>query len=360
MKSKLRTVVIVVVAAIFVVGCSNSVKQFSPEQVVNNALEKANSITSFYAESEIIIENKGDIIEQMSVKEWRDGSKVRVEIESESEKAITVLDENQFVVYDETNNTAIISEDDLTDFTQMSMKEQAEMLLELISESHEIEMAGEEKIADRDAFYIKAEQKNESALFGDQELWIDKENWLVLKMISVSGDLVTKAEYKKVDFNAEITEDLFTIDLPEDVDIQDSIEFELEEMSDLTESIEKLGESFLYVPETDDLSIDLIDFSEIGDGTHKEVNMTYKKDDQSLFELVVINSSIGDDEDLDMFNFGEDEVDVRGQDGSYFEMDELRILSWEEGGLNYSVQLVDIDLSLEEMIKILDSMVMVE
>lgn len=238
------------------------------------------------------------------------------------------------------------------------MKEQAELSLELISESHETEVVGEEEIAGRNTFHLKATQKNDAALFGEQELWIDKENWLVLKMISNSGDMVTMSEYKHVDFNADITDDLFVIDLPEDVEMLDTSGMEAEEVREIAEAVEKIGQSFLYVPETDEYLIEGIEFTDLGE-KHKEVNVTYSKDSGPYFDLAIIDSTIGDDDDFDI-DIGGKTVDIRGEKGNYFEMDDFRIVSWEEAGLNYSVQLFDSNLMLEDVQVILGTMELVE
>lgn len=187
-KKRLKLIIGLSILVIISIGCSNKVSQFSPEQVIDNALAESSGYESFYAEYEITISNKNEEIDRLTIKEWRDSERVRVEVDGVDSKSVSTYDGLQFILYDETNNQVIIEEEDSFEFTQMSMKEQAELLLELISESYETEVVGEEGIAGRNTFHLKATQKNDAALFGEQELWIDKDNWLVLKMISTSGD----------------------------------------------------------------------------------------------------------------------------------------------------------------------------
>lgn len=73
----------------------------------------------------------------------------------------------------------------------------------------------------RDAYHLIAKTNDKETLFGDQELWVDKENWFVLKMISISGDNQVDLGYIKIEFDKVFPEDTFTITLPEGVDIQD-------------------------------------------------------------------------------------------------------------------------------------------
>lgn len=359
---KIGLFIVATFIALVALGCTNKVSEFSPEKVIDNALAESDDYESFYGESEITIGTTDENIETMNMKEWRDSGNVRLEIDSTDGKTISIYDGNQFIVFDEESNQAIVAQDDSFEFPQLSMKEQADILLELISESHETEIVGEEEIVGRNTIHMKAIQKNESALFGDQEIWIDKENWLVLKMISINGDMVSTAEYKEVDLNAEITEDLFVLDLSDDVEIIDSMELAsaMDEVTDLDEVIEKIGEPFLYIPESDELSIDSIEFTDLGEQVnHKEANFIYNKNDEPYFDLAVILSGIGDDDLADIDVSGET-VDIRGNDGDYFEMDDFRIVSWEENGLNYSIHLTSSDITIEDIQKIVEKMELVE
>lgn len=166
------------------------------------------------------------------------------------------------------------------------------------------------------------------------------------------------SEYKHVDFNAVITDDLFVIDLPEDVEMLDTSGMEAEEVSEIAKAVEKIGQSFLYVPETDELLIDDIEFTDLGE-KHKEVNVTYSKESDPYFDLAIIDSTIVVDDDFDI-DIGGKTVDIRGKKGDYFEMDDFRTVSWEEAGLNYSVSLLDLELMLEDVQVILDTMELIE
>ena len=132
----------------------------------------------------------GDI----KITEWvAEDGKRRVEtvMEETGEKAITVNDGTELITYDETTNTAyrIGVTEDLKEFQDMSPKEKAEMMLDAIKDTHKMTLVGEEKVIGRDTYHLKAEAKDKDSLYGDQEIWVDKENWFILKTVANSGDI---------------------------------------------------------------------------------------------------------------------------------------------------------------------------
>src|SRR5690625_7190830 len=92
----------------------------------------------------------------------------------------------------------------------------------MVRDTHDISMEGEEEVAGRKAHHLVATPKeNDTTLFGKQDMWIDNENWFVLKMISNSGDHQTEAVYKHIDFGVNIAAEKFELDLPKDVDTKE-------------------------------------------------------------------------------------------------------------------------------------------
>src|SRR5699024_4642831 len=178
---KLRMILLgVMILGLF--GCSSETKQYSPDQVINNALEEKDLPGAYYGETESTTSEKGEKVDQYIMKEWRsDDGKARVEATNKdgSDESIAVNDGNEFI-------------------------------------SYEVEA----EIAGRDSYHLVAKAKEENTLFGDQELWIDKENWMVLKMIFNTGDSKTEMVYTKIDFNPRIPADTFTLDLPDDVEMK--------------------------------------------------------------------------------------------------------------------------------------------
>jgi len=347
------------VLAMGIFGCAPE-NQFLPQQVINNALEKTEEPASYYIEAEMRTIEDGKETERILLKEWvSEEGKRRTETQYEdgSGKNIAVNDGTKLISYQpEMNQAFLIENTELSELNQMSPKHQAEQLLKMIRDTHEITDGGEEKIAGRAAYRLIAKAKEKESLLGDQELWIDKENWMVLKMVSASGDVQSEVVLTKVDLNPAIPAETFVLELPEHVQIVDLKEMNPTTEVTLAEAAEKIGTTFLYFPEAGGLSISRIELVELaGELKCKEVNFDYQKDGLPYFTMTVFPSSKDSGEDIGRLP-GEKVVTVRGQEGTYMEMGDFRSLVWQENGLNYSIVFVDPNLTLEQFTALADSM----
>lgn len=340
------------------IGCSAETSAYSPEQMVNNALEEE-KIESYYAESTSTRSENEDVIETIKMKEWRskDG-KIRVETENQEgeEKAISVNDGEMITTYQVDENQAIIIDDEeILEFNQPSPKEQVEIILDMVRDTHEISGKGEEEIAGRLAYHLVASPKKDDMLLGEQEIWIDKENWLVLKLISKTGNQETEIVYDQIDFEASITDEKFTLDLPDDVNVINSDELLQTEEVTLEEAKEGVGKSFHYFPEEDGVVISTIEMDELkGELNRTEINIDYKKDGVPFLTLSVFESPEDQGEELTFPN--EEPVTIRNQKGTYTDSDGFRALFWQEGGLNYSLIIIDPNMTLEDLEELTETM----
>ncbi|CCQ93982.1 conserved exported hypothetical protein [[Clostridium] ultunense Esp] len=360
-EAKILTIIGVLTMGLF--GCSPD-NPFLPEQVINNALEKAAKTTAYYVEAELRSIEKEKEIERLFLQEWvSEDGKRRTEMQRAdgSGKNIAVYDGTKLISYQpETNRAFLIEDPGLQELNQISRKKQTEQLLNMIQDSHEISAAGEEEIAGRKAYHLIAKAKSAESLLGNQELWIDKENWMILKTISTSGDVQSEIVFTKVDLNPGIPLSMFTLDLPENVHKVNLDEMNPTRKVTFAEAAEKIGTSFLYFPETDGLDITRIELvDQQGKLNRKEVNIEYQKNDLPYFTMTVFPSPEETEGEMGMIP-GEKAITIRGQDGTYIEMGQFRSLVWQENGMNYSVIFVDPNLTLEEFTALTDNMIPVK
>ncbi|WP_240377051.1 LolA family protein [Bacillus piscicola] len=346
-------------------GCSSQENQYSPEQVINNALEETTELEAYYAEAEMTTEEKGKDPEQILMKEWvsKEGKR-RIETVNQdgSEKSIAVNDGANLTSYQPETKQAFVIEDnpELLSINQMSPKQQAEQLLKMVQDTHDVSLGGEEEVAGRAAYHLIAKAKKDNALIGDQELWVDKENWMVLKMDSRSGDSRIEMTYTEIELDPEIPTGTFALDLPDDVEVQDLENMDQTREVTLEEAADNIGKAFLYFPETDGLSISRVELLDIqGELQRKEVNIDYEKDGLPYFTMTVFESLEESEEDTEVLP-GEEAVTVRNQEGTYMEMNDFRSLVWQENGSNYSIILTDPNLTLEDFKTLTDDMLPVE
>lgn len=346
--------------AVGLFGCSFEGSQYSPEQVINNALEETNGIGAYYAESEMIVSEKGEEIEHTGSKEWRTGDgKIRIETENKdgSGKIIAVNDGETLILHEvDSNQASIIEGLEVFNLNLPSLKEQANQQLNMVVDTHEISIEDEGEIAGRDAYKLLAKANGDHTLSGDLELWIDKENWMVLKTIASVGDMQSETIYTKIDFKQELSTDLFSIDLPEDVEIQNLADLAETTEIELDEVVENIGNPFFYFAEVDGLEITTIELDELrGEIERNEVSINYTKEGAQLFTLSVFESPKEMD-DLGLEMPGETTINVRGQEGQKMEAGDFRLLSWQEDGLSYSVILDDLNLTFEALLEMTTKM----
>lgn len=351
---------IAVTALVLVLTGCKGIQSFSPEQVMQNALETEVEELSYYGEQRIAITDPDDEF-TMNVKEWRSGDKSLEEVEAEDEVMVTLMDGHHISFYDEAENTVYQTEFDHMGELDFNAKDQVEDILKLVEDTHHIKQEGEEDIAGRSTVHIVATKRSgEKSLYGTQEMWIDKENWLVLKTISNTGDSRVEMEYSTITFDDNIEDSVFELDVPDDA-VVDTLESDIVEETDLTleEGAKKLDSAYKYIPEKDEITIDDISYTEIvDDQSMKSIDIDYH-----LEGLPFITLSIFVDEESEMIDVEEHDEDdmteyitIRGIDAEYFELEDVRSLSWSEEGLFYSISIIHPNYSLDDLIELVETM----
>lgn len=338
---------------IILVGCIG-MEQYSPEQVMQNAIASESEDIPYYGVQTITITDPEETFD-MEVKEWRKGEKSLEEVTADGEVMVTLMNGNKITVYDPQANTLMETEFDNTDELTFSAKERIEELLDMVGDTHSVEKQADEKIAGREAIHLVAEKnKGEKSLYGRQEMWIDKENWLLLKTISNSGDSRVTLEYTTIEMDPKMDDSVFEIDVPDDV-IVEEYDDAMEEVITLEEGIEKLGSPFMYFRDKDGLKLDVITSYEIANDPL--IELTYNLDGLPYMNLSIMLS----DDEMDL---EEDEVteiiSIRGEEGQYIELGEMQMLSWEEGKMAYTITFINPNMTLDEVKTLVDEMEEVE
>ncbi|MGM9951367.1 MAG: outer membrane lipoprotein carrier protein LolA [Lysinibacillus sp.] len=336
-------------------GCSTG-ETYTPQEIVAQTLEETTEVKSYYGEYEM---DMGD--EDVShIKEWVKDGKRRIELSgSDGEQYITINDGKQLTSFDVSANTIQIFEypDDKTAaLSQQSPKEQADMLLELIEDTHEITLGKEEKIAGRDTYQLVAKVNDKNSLMGDLEVWVDKENWMALKTVSNSGGLTMTTEYTKLELQPDLEDSLFVLEIPEGAVVEriDAGSYGPKESS-IEEAKAALG-SFLVFKEEAGLSLRSVEDMEVEE--RPEFAFNYNVNDEPAFTLSVLKPS-ADVTDVGA-DLGTTKIKIRGVDGEQLDMNKFRYIQWTEGGYQYGVILDNEELSFEQAYKYIEKMEIVQ
>lgn len=321
-------------------GACSTANDLSPQDILNNAMQ-TEDLSSYYAEYTI---DSGDGM--INAKQWVMNNSIRTEMTDASGKSIAVNDGQTITSYTESENTALVFDvsNSTEGYVQPTMQEQMMSIYNSIKDTHDISFGDDAKVAGHDTYHLIATAKEGDTLFGDMEFWIDKKTWLPLKSTMVAADMTTTTEYTTYEPNAKIDEDVFQLDLPEDVTIQRETMSVVENIT-IDNVIEKFG-NVLVLPEATGYTMDSIEYVET---TRPEVSMNYAKDDVLQFSVSIFKA----EDPLDI----EQPITIRGIDGSFSDDLGLSIVQWDENGLRYTVLFMNDELTSEQFAEIAANMV---
>ncbi|WP_282804491.1 LolA family protein [Clostridium tetani] len=361
-KKKIMSILMVSLLGITALeGCEGR-NSILPEEIVAHAMEVNDKNKTYYGERKTVIHEGDKVVEETTSKEWFDISKDKIRVRIENYKKgnesnfISTNDGNKVILYMKDQNKALTMKSiDSSNVPVRSLREETKQLLDIIKKSHEIKTLGEEKINGMDTYHLKAVPKEEKSILGEQELWIDKDDWFVVKSISQSANTKILSEYTKLDFSIKIKDSLFTQQIPKGVKI--------EKMEDLGPKSKKmdlkavkdyLGSSFLYFNKESKIDIKDINLQQYGSkDIDDEIIMEYTKDNKPFCSISVRKDKDNIPEDAKMP--GEKDINIRGQKGSVVEGN-INIFLWAENNVRYSVILKDNSIKVEDFAKVLDKM----
>lgn len=340
----------ILMAGLLLGACSEETSNLSPQEILDQAVQDTTTLQTYYGE---YVMDMGDE-QPMTIKEWVKDGKRRIETQgSNNEHFITVNDGQKIMMLDVNEN--IVHQYDISNeaagFTSPTLKEQASILLNIVEDTHDIKIAGKEKIAGRNTYHIVATTK-EKSLIGDLEIWVDKENWMVLKSISNSASIEMVSEYKVIDLSPTIEDELFVLEVPEGA-VVEQLDTEITfEQVELEQVIEKLGTFLVFTD--DDLVLETI--QDYGSKNRSEYAFNYSKGGEKWLTLTILPSAQIDNE----ATLAEEKVTVRNVEGEQMEMGNFRLIQWAENNVTYNVMIEHPDATFEEVYAYIESMELVQ
>lgn len=332
-----------------IAGCSQKMAA-SSEEIIGNILESNEETKGFYGKGELKTYEGDELIEQMTIEEFADEQgRRKVTAKREGEESTTVNDGEKILTYEKGSDVAYMMDLGNEEFVSgMSQKEQIIAMIEMINDSHTLEIAGEEKILDYDTYHLKGKAKSEDSIFGDIELWVEQKTWTVLKSVFYSGETKSEFAYTEINFSPKFEENTFALDLPETVEIKKMDEEFAPAEGSIEEAEEALGRPFLIFDGVGE--IENVEMSELGGELNRtEIAVMYQIDGVRAFSLSVFPTPEGKGMELEKSGYK-----VRGKDAEYWE--EINAIAWDEDGLRYSVLIEHPDLSLDEVLGYIEKM----
>lgn len=330
-------------------GACSETEQYSPQEILNQAMEETTELSSYYAEYKMNVDGEGSY----TAKQWEHNGKIRIEmLDATGEETFTINDGNTVTMYTPTLNSGstYTVTDDMEGFVRPTLKEQAMQTLEFIKDTHDISVGDSEKIAGHDTYHLIAKTKEKGSLIGDIEVWIDKKTWMTLKTVSITEDMKLTTEFTKFEPDAKISADQFVLDLPADATME-TIDVTMPTQITASEAQKMLGD-FLAFPASTGYELLTIEDMEVPET--KEIALTYLKDGEPAFTLSIFIPT-----DTETFST-DTAVKVHGQPAEITDEQFFKLLQWDEDGLRYGIILQDEELTFEEVLALTEQMEVIQ
>lgn len=336
-------------------GCSG-VTGVSTDEIITKVLAADQDEKAYYAKGELKIYEDDKLEESFTMEEYHseDGkAKITMKDTKTGEEGVTVNDGKSIISFDKKQNKAMVMDDvSSLDLPNKSQKEQVISFLETLKDSHKYKLIGKEKVNGFETHHIKLEPKEKDSIFGEIEIWIDQKTWFPVKSINIVGSSRTEFAYTEVDTSTKISDDTFTLSLPDNVEIVHLKDEMNQSNGTIEEAVEKLGKPFLVLNE-ENLTMDNVTIDELkGEINRTEITITYKNGDGiPLIYLSIFPTP--EEKELAISDTG---LKIRGQNAEF--MKEINSYTWDENGLRYTLIVEGPDsLSQEDIMKMTERMV---
>lgn len=339
---KLSLAIGVVASLLVVTACSTE----NVDQIVEKALQAQDNVKSYYAEITTTYEFDGET-DTSSYKEWSaKPDKNRIEhdtgdlyVSNGKESWSYDKEANIVTVYDFDNE--IFNEDKL-DEAEFDEKEfMREMLKEMLSEN-DVEIVGKEKVANRKTYHLSLKPKKDDEFAMVNDIWIDTEFYMPLKMKFEGDDFSTLMEYTLIEYNIDIADDKFNFNIPNGAEVQywsdlmpksmtleelkEAVTFAIPEVNDVPE-----GFTFTEATYYEDMDLVMLDYND-GEEGFLSISFTVNGNNDYLFE----------DEDSE-------EVQIGDITGTVTTFADITSLSWKKDDYSFDITST---VSKEELIKV--------
>jgi outer membrane lipoprotein-sorting protein len=333
---------------IMVVTACGQNRLTSFEQMMDNMLEyrmQAEIPESYYLESVTFNYESEKRVNQERTKHWYEYKTGRERIETSSEDGnvqYSVFDGKERIVYSDGAKKAVVmkpQQDTLS--TPESMIDNIIGMLQQLSSTHTIDIAGEEIIEDEETYHLKLNSKDQNAISGDMEIWINQKTWMIQKLIRVFGNEKQETIFTAYQANPENIEKMLSLELPKGVEVvRDEDQTNIVSLEDIKKI---LNQSFYYYPETE--TVRWLPVEQQND----MISLSYVKENGLTYFTVFMKKA--KDEILT------GDYEIRGNVANLTKSDGLGYtLSWMEEGIQYTIIDLANVLKKEEIFEIADKM----
>ncbi|WP_096187044.1 outer membrane lipoprotein-sorting protein [Evansella halocellulosilytica] len=312
-----------------------------PEVMIERAIEAQENIDSYYAEVTSTFSMNGFEEDSSYIEYNQKPSSHRQEMD---DGTLYISNDSESWTYDPSTQEAMRFDNNVGEGEVPDESEMMRDMLTYMFENHDIIINGQDTVAGRDTFHLTIDYHDEdyTDVIENYEIWIDKETYLPLKMVSSSDEFDMTLEYTSIEYNVDLDPALFEFELPAGASIVDwDSDFkEFDTLEELEESAVYDFPDFTVLPE----NFEFVEGSHFGEQSSFFV---FENDKGEEYLINILNDSANPP-----VPEGSQEVNVNGTEGQYYEMADIRSLSFNKNDLTIEITSFSDDLAKEELLEI--------
>ncbi|MBN1659327.1 MAG: DUF4367 domain-containing protein [Anaerolineae bacterium] len=365
MKGRMWGLLVWVLVVGLVAGCG---QRITAEEIVERMRETLDSTRDAHAVVVADAQVQGMAL-AVTLEVWEQApNRLRVEVLDASlpefDGMVMVTDGEQAWLYEPASNKVSVGEAGVMDMPlPYEVLGQLQEVVQGILDTSNVELAGEETVAGREAYRLVLSPKEEAdgpfVIPGPWQamLWTDKEEWYVLKA-EVESETVGSGslEVQSFELNSGLADDLFVFQVPEGVEVVDVAQARSGPLT-LEEAREQVDFHLLvpgYVPD----GATLIEVGWIGDAADPEYDaivLHYNHAASASFTILQAVPAPEAQDTIDAPGVERVEVTVRGQQAWLVTQASLdrRFVAWTENGVYINI---GGQIGQEELLKVAESL----
>lgn len=143
------------------------------------------SFTEFYQKKETRVTYQGKLVKVQILQTWEDastGNAFHELVDSEEGTFYTVINKDMMTLHQKGSGIATVKKVPSLYFSHLlTQKEDTIEYLESLRKTHTLKLIDEEFVSNTKTYHFHASPKESNQLLGEQHLWINQKNWMIMK-----------------------------------------------------------------------------------------------------------------------------------------------------------------------------------
>lgn len=230
MRNKIKVIIVFLLLIVCISGCAVNTS-ILPEAVLQKVVENDGKQISYAMDLEIKTYEKDKIISKVKIKEYYDSKnrRSRMKLDSDVQGKELLWDylimNNQITMYNITENIAYITKnkEEIEEMQRLRVQPRdfVTNMLKASRETNIITNEGQEKILGIKTLHISIVPKEKELFEERHDLWVSKENWVVIKSVMKIAETTIESKYTDIDFSPKFDKDIFKLEILNNTEIKD-------------------------------------------------------------------------------------------------------------------------------------------